>query len=336
MPHDHIDTKIGEYLIPGETEIIDRYIKTFSKHFKKHYEGKSGVTQRAIHAKSHGVLQAQLEIIDHGDEELQFGIFKSPKTYDALVRISNGDGPAGKDTDKVASIGFAIKVRGVTNEKYFPEQTEDSQDFLFLNQPKYITSDVRAYESLMRAIDGGIFDKIHALVHNWRGLLYRRKASPKDNPLNTFYWGVAPFKLGNTAVKYLIRPKDVQPKTPNDMADGLKPLVKKYIENKHATYEVYVQKRILDGKELKKMPIEDYGITWDETHSVPVHVGTLHMPKQKMDNQLDSKGEHMVFSPWNTTKDFRPLGSLNRARRVVYAFSVQARLKLNKTKNPLA
>ena len=38
-----------------------------------------------------------------------------------------------------------------------------------------------------------------------------------------------------------------------------------------------------------------------------------------------SAGEAMVFSPWNTTADLRPLGSLNRARRVVYQLSAAAR-----------
>ena len=118
-----------------------------------------------------------------------------------MVRISNGDGPPGPDTDKIASIGFAVKVRGVESEKYFADQTEASQDFLFLNQPAYIARDVRDYKFLMRAIDGNVWDKLVTLVRNGRGLWYRLKASPKDNPLNTFFWGAAPFRLGDIAVK---------------------------------------------------------------------------------------------------------------------------------------
>ncbi|HJU53376.1 MAG TPA: hypothetical protein VJ715_02350, partial [Pyrinomonadaceae bacterium] len=241
MPDSDIDTAIGEYLIPGETDIINKYVGIFTSHFRKHYEGKSGVAQRAIHAKSHSCLRASLEILDHGDQELKHGIFKEPATFDAIVRISNGDGPAGPDKDKIASIGFAIKARGVEAEKYLPEQTERSQDFLFLNQPAYIARDVRDYESLMRAIDGNLLTKFFALVRNRKGILYRLKASPKDDPLNTFFWGVAPFRLGDIAVKYLIRPS--QPRTADRRelkkkasADYLKPLVREHIENADADY----------------------------------------------------------------------------------------------------
>ena len=336
MPEIDIDAEIGEYLIPGEAEIVDRYIDIFNAHFRQHYEGKGIVAQRAIHAKSHGLLRASLEIFDHGDSDLQHGIFRAPTTYEAIVRISNGDGPAGPDTDRIASIGFAIKVRGVDDEKYLAEQTEHSQDFLFLNQPAYISKDVRGYESLMRAIDGGIFRKARGSLRNLWGILYRLRASPKDSPLNTLYWGIAPFRLGDMAVKYLVRPSDPQPKTLNSNPDGLKPLIRQHIEQRDANYEFYLQKRLIDGSELRNMPIEDYSVAWDESKSVPVHMGRLRIPQQELDDALDQEGEHMVFSPWNTTKDFRPLGSLNRARRVVYFLSARKRHEINGTVNPFA
>ena len=127
-----IDTEIGEYAIPGESDIVNRHVDILLAHFREHYEGKGILAQRAIHAKSHGLLRGTLQVLDHGDVDLQHSIFRMPTTYDAIVRISNGDGPAGPDTDTIASIGFAIKVRGVRDEKFIPEQTEDSQDFLFL------------------------------------------------------------------------------------------------------------------------------------------------------------------------------------------------------------
>src|SRR4051812_29563371 len=106
-----IDSAIGEYLIPGEADIVEQYVEIFNAHFRKHYEGKEIVAQRAIHAKSHCCLHATLEVFDHGDQDLRHNIFSAPATYDAVVRISNGDGPAGPDKDRIASIGFAIKVR---------------------------------------------------------------------------------------------------------------------------------------------------------------------------------------------------------------------------------
>lgn len=329
MSNQNIDTPIGEYLIPGEEEIMNNFISIFKTHFKKHYADKSKLTQRAIHAKSHGMLRAKLEIFDHGDEALQYSIFKTAATYDALVRISNGDGPAGADTSKLASIGFAIKVQGLTEEKLEATQQEDTQDFLFINQPAYMTKDIRGYLALMHAKDGGVFKKAKGILRNLSGIRYRLKASPKDNPLNTFYWSASPYKLGNTAIKYMIRPTAVAPKVENQDDDGLKPLIWNQISKGDASFDLFVQKRILDGNELKAMPIEDWSVVWDEKVAVPVHVGKLYLPQQNYDEALDQSGEHLVYSPWNTTKDFRPLGSLNRARKVIYSFSARKRHQQN-------
>lgn len=323
-----IDTAAGEYEIDGEAEIVRRYLQLFERHFAKHYTSKHLPPRRAIHAKCHASLRAEFQVLDHGDATLRHGIFDAPHTYQTVVRISNGDGPAGPDTDWVTSLGFAFKVFGVTAPKYLSLQGEDTQDFLFLNQPAYIASDVRDYLSLMEAIDGGIVAKARALVKNFKGLRYRRQASPKDNPLNTSFWGVAPFRLHDVTVKYLMRPAEPrakhvpQPRTP----DYLKAMVAEWIEQRPATFDFFLQKRVLDGNERRDMPIEDYAVAWDERHSVPIRVGRLVMPAQRVDDEFDrAYGERMVFSPWNTTRDFRPLGSLNRARRAVYDLSSSRR-----------
>jgi hypothetical protein len=321
-----IDELIGEYKIPGEDEIIRDYVRLFEAHFQRHYLSKGLRPRRAIHAKSHGYLSAVFEVIDHCQPDFRHSIFKEPATYKAVVRISNGDGPPGPDTDRIASVGFAIKVVGVMAKKYLAAQTENSQDFLFLNQPAYIAADVRDYKSLMEAIDGGPFYQLLALMRNFWGILYRLKASPKDDPLNTNFWGVAPFKLGDVAVKYLIRPSVPEGKQVHRLTnDYLTELVKSHIEDRDANFDFFLQKRLLDGGEAE-MPIEDYSVAWNETRSAPVRAGRLLIPAQRVGESLDQQAvENLSFSPWNTTYDLRPLGSLNRARRVIYEFSSRQR-----------
>jgi hypothetical protein len=331
-----LDTSMGEYRIPGETDILKEYVALFDRHFARHYIDKGVIARRAIHAKSHGCLQASFEVLDHRDTDLRYGLFREPAIYSAVARLSNGDGPVGPDTARIPSLGFAIKVRGISAEKLLPSQQEDTQDFLFLNQPAYIAADVRDYKSLMQAIDGGPLYKALALVKNLRGLLYRLKALPKTDPLNTNFWGVAPFRLGNMAVKYLIRPH--KPEAANLPAirgnDYLKDLVKAHVEMRDADFEFFLQKRLLDGNEKNNMPVEDYSVAWDETESVPVHVGRLRIPAQTLDDDFDREhGERLTFSPWNTTKDLRPLGSLNRARRVIYEISSRKRQEINCTRD---
>jgi hypothetical protein len=331
-----LDTSIGEYRIPGETDLLRDYVGMFNRHFAKHYLNKGVTARRAIHAKSHGCLRASFEVFDHQDSDLKYGVFREPAVFQAVVRLSNGDGPRGPDTARIPSLGFAIKVLGVSAEKLLPIQQEDTQDFLFLNQPAYIAADVRDYKSLMQAIDGGPWYKALALVRNLKGLLYRLKALPKDNPLNTKFWGVAPFRLGNIAVKYLIRPSQPEPTSlPARLSDDyLKNLVKVHVEKRSADFEFFLQKRLRDGAEKRKMPIEDYSVAWDEMQSVPVHVGRLRIPAQKLDDAFDQEqGEHLTFSPWNTTRDLRPLGSLNRARRLIYEISSRNRQEINRARD---
>jgi hypothetical protein len=323
-----IDSSAGEYAIAGEADILERYARIFERHFAKNYTAKHLPPRRAIHAKSHAVLKAEFEVMAHGDAQLAGGVFDAPRRYQAVVRISNGDGPPGPDTDWVASVGFAIKLFGVSRPKYLATQIEDTQDFLFLNQPAYIASDVRDYTTLMQAIDGGYVAKAIALVRNFKGLRYRRTASPKGNPLNTDFWGVAPFRLKDITIKYLMRPTRPEPKDIPDRRtpDYLKALVKDRIEQRPARFDFFLQKRIIDGRERDAMPIEDYAVAWDERRSVPIKVATLSLPVQRVDDEFERRyGEAMVFSPWNTTADLRPLGSLNRARRVVYQLSAAAR-----------
>jgi len=75
------------------------------------------------------------------------------------------------------------------------------------------------------------------------------------------------------------------------------------------------------------MPVEDASVEWDETHSVPVTVATLVIPAQRVDpsGELAARCEPMSFNPWHSLVEHRPLGGMNRLRKVVYLASVQKR-----------
>ena len=96
-----------------------------------------------------------------------------------------------------------------------------------------------------------------------------------------------------------------------------------------------MQKRLLDGSEEKNMPVEDATVIWDEAKSVPIQVARITIPEQIVGGiDGDDYCECLVFSPWNTTHDFRPMSSLNRARRVAYELSAEKRHAINQTENP--
>ena len=86
-------------------------------------------------------------------------------------------------------------------------------------------------------------------------------------------------------MKYLVRPSEPEPMNlPKPLTkDYLRELVKKRIANKPASFDFFLQKRLIDGHEDKKMPVENNAVTWDEEKSVPVLVAKLTIPAQDAD-----------------------------------------------------
>src|SRR5262249_43444639 len=91
------------------------------------------------------------------------------------------------------------------------------------------------------------------------------------------------------------------------------------------TYDFKIQK----WRDEKATPIEDATIEWKEADSNLETIAQLRIPLQDLTTAEAITSEDFVnkleFNPWNTTKVFRPLGSLNRARRLVYESSVAFR-----------
>jgi hypothetical protein len=69
----------------------------------------------------------------------------------------------------------------------------------------------------------------------------------------------------------------------------------------------------------ERMPVEDPTVLWREDLSPFIKVATLRIPRQTFDTpERDTFAEHLSFTPWHALPDHRPLGGINRARRVVY------------------
>ena len=75
------------------------------------------------------------------------------------------------------------------------------------------------------------------------------------------------------------------------------------------------------------MPVEDISIDWNEADSVPVTVATLLIPPQHVDasGELAARCESLSFNPWHAVAEHRPIGGMNRLRKLVYLASVHKR-----------
>jgi hypothetical protein len=90
----------------------------------------------------------------------------------------------------------------------------------------------------------------------------------------------------------------------------------------------------------RSTPIEDTAIEWTEKASPVIKVAELAISKPVPSAAEAIANARMIdelaFNPWNTTDEFRPLGNLNRARKVVYDASAAHRLAYRwRTESPL-
>jgi hypothetical protein len=74
------------------------------------------------------------------------------------------------------------------------------------------------------------------------------------------------------------------------------------------------------------MSIDDVTIPWREEESPFFPVGCLSVKHQLIDfSKQEDFAENLRFSPWNGLAVHRPVGALNRLRRIVYPYVAQYR-----------
>ena len=81
------------------------------------------------------------------------------------------------------------------------------------------------------------------------------------------------------------------------------------------------------------MPIEDPTVLWKSAWE---RVATIEIDAQDFDFPARWEwGNKLSFSPWHALDEHRPLGGINRARKIVYPASFDLRLQnLNAPKEP--
>jgi hypothetical protein len=77
-------------------------------------------------------------------------------------------------------------------------------------------------------------------------------------------------------------------------------------------------------------PIEDGAVEWTEEVTPSIDVATLVIPqndRNPIDPEVTGVVDSLAFNPWNAPEEFRPLGNLMRARKIVYAASAERWLR---------
>ena len=320
---------------------------------------------RDAHPKSHGCVRGKFKILN--DQELSSlgyprnnfkavrhrlaqGLFAKESSYQAWVRFSNGNAKSQPDYIPDGR-GMAIKIIGVNGQRIELDQVNENhtQDFLMINFPQFFVKNVRDY------IDFFADTPKFLASHQEEAKIARGIASQiTTSPLETQYFSMTPISYGNDAVKYSAIPCVYAQSTTNIGNLPLAPLIEilkglknpselsQHIATLSPRYDGYLreamQEQLKDTKgcflflvqfheNQSTEPIEDPTVEW-KTKFYPV--ARLTLPPQEFSSpKQDEFCDNLAFTPWHSLQAHRPLGGVQRARRVIYGTISETRRAFN-------
>jgi hypothetical protein len=319
--------------VDGEDALVDDIVASMTRYLHAHYT--AGSAQRAGNTKTHGVVRGELVIRDGLPEALRHGLFEQPRRYPAWVRFG-GPGPAlPPDIEDVGVLSIGVKVMGVPGPKLLDDE-RFTQDFTAISTPVFTTPDLRANAALQAAIGRGLplFYFIGPGGHFLDALMQGLWSRTQTSPLETAYWSCVPYLLGDgQAMQYSFRPVDAGrsriPGLPGRPADNyLREAMARTLGERPARFEMLLQVQT----DPRRMPIEHASVRWSTSHSPPVVVATLELPRQRFDTEAQlAFASRLSINPWHCLAAHRPLGNQNRGRLRIYQTLSQLRQQMNAT-----
>ncbi|MCK7597721.1 catalase family protein [Microbulbifer sp. CAU 1566] len=286
--------------------------------------------RRDAHAKATGCVRATFEINGDIPERFRYGIFSKPgQDYKAWIRFSNGDMLVQPDKEPDAR-GMAVKVLGIdaAEAQGQPIAAElgstGTQDFIMTNTPAFFNRNIYDYAENMQYL--AKLDKTGWFINLWPPRLHLKEmlraqqtiSSKIETPFAAQYFSMLPYQLGETALKFSSRPcagasyTSVADKSADDF---LTRQMASTLESGSACFDFLVQPRVETGN----MPLDDATVIWEESESPFIPVARIHIPPQTITGDTQRQFcENLSMNPWHGVGDWQPLGSLNRARRLVY------------------
>lgn len=329
----NIDPSLSESLYPNEAATAKQIADTIEMSIRKQYA--TDIALRDAHPKAHGCVRAEFKINETLPPLLAHGVFIPGKTYQAWIRFSNGSSNAKQADIKKDARGMAIKLLEVSG-KNLSDENSSTQDFIMINHPVFFANDPARYLSFMQDINSDKFlKKLHipfalGAKGTWIALNTRNKIS---NPLQTRYWSMVPYQLGlgdhRQAVKYSARACStiVSPIPARPNRDFLREALRTSLQESDACMEFLVQPRTSTS-----MSVEDSMTEWKEDQAPFYKVATIHISKQVFDTPEQNKFcENLSFTPWHALVEHKPLGGINRMRKIIYEQISRVRHEMNST-----
>ena len=316
----------------------------------------AGRAVRAAHAKSFGLVKAEVEILADVPAAYAQGIYAKPGGHGALIRFSSTSGHLGTDAQLGSGLGFAIKIFDVDGVKLVEDEPDSTTfDLVLKNNPIFICNTAKHYvfieeitNDLPHYLAGGTAG-FHKLLTDfltgkgtlkqpdwaWEELLtFVRLATqtPVRNPLLATYWTMAAVRHGDYVAKIRVAPAAESATHvihgDLDLTSGpevFRPTMADELQARAFDFDLQVQL----CADLDAMPVNDVTVEWPEKLSPFVTVGRVHLPRQDISGPANlEKSDALAFNQWRVTSDHRPLGEIMNVRRI-YSASAKVRRTLN-------
>lgn len=322
----------GESSPPGETAAMQRIVDIFERLAVREQQ-RRGSAVRGAHAKGHGCVRATVAVRGDLPPALRHGVFAAQHDYAAWVRFSNGSGTVQADAPPDGR-GMAIKLMGVDGPMLLDDERH-TQDFLMIDFPVFFVRDVNEYESLAEALEKNDMKRFLVTHPRTATIVGQIMKAHTHDVLTDTYFSMSPYMLGSTYVKFAAFPVSCEPGAllqPKGLGAGenpdfLRDRLSADLAGGPACFDFRLQPRI----DTATMPIEDPTVLWDSKAAPYVSVARVTIPKQRFDApQQQTFCENLSYTPWHGTRDFRPVGGINRLRLFVYQAISKLRHSLNK------
>lgn len=340
------DPKLDEYM----ARIIEFWEKVVRDSPTR--EG-SGRAVRGAHAKTLGVVKAEVEIFDHAPAPYAQGIYAKPGRHGALIRFSSANNHLGPDAQLGPVLGFAIKVFDVDGTKLVAEEPDSNTfDLVLKNNPIFLANTARHYLVLQEVGNdtgqylargkAGFHELLTDLLTGkgtfeqsdwaWEEMFAFVKAAQKpiQNPLLATYWTMAAVRHGDYIAKVRIAADpegaehSIHPEL--DIRSGPDVFGSAIVDELRARpFDFDLQVQLC--ADLDTMPVNDSTVEWPEKLSPFVTVGRVHLPLQDISENAE-KGDALAFNQWRVTEEHRPMGEIMDVRRI-YTTSARIRRELN-------
>jgi hypothetical protein len=319
-------TEWRERIAPDEEE---RYAG-FAARFQALQERKSKRwgPGRALHRKQLAAAHGTLEVLNGLPEFASHGLFAVAHDYEVWVRLSNGG--LDRAADKVPDIrGFALRVFGVRGNSALGGPAT-SQDFTLINQEAFaFAGSTEFIDFVMAAAEGNaalfkyIFQRYGVLgAPRQIGRMLKVVGRPFSGFATETLFSTLPMANGPFAVRVRLVPSETNGSPAPDARGDWAADFARRLRERPLHWDLQLQYFASEAT----TPIEDASVNWNTPYTT---VARLMLPRQDLASEeaqaLAGKVEGGTIDPWQALAEHRPLGDVQRARKVVYFASQQGR-----------